>query len=98
MRSRLNQIPENKATDEEISKYGIEVYPTIIVSGDNMDGFNKLEGCAERLILLTSCHYTIRNRLMTLSDKYFGWKDIFFDRFVHCCNEKAVNHKGVIYL
>lgn len=35
---------------------------------------------------------------MTLSDKYFGWKDIFFDRFVHCCNEKAVNHKGVIYL
>lgn len=31
----LNQIPENKATEEEISKYGIEVYPTIIVSAEH---------------------------------------------------------------
>ena len=48
----LNQIPENKATEEEISKYGIEVYPTIIVSGDNMDGFNKLEGMARKADLI----------------------------------------------
>ena len=48
----LNQIPENKATDEEISKYGIEVYPTIIVSGDNMDGFNKLEGMCRKADLI----------------------------------------------
>ena len=31
---------------------------------------------------------------MTLSDKYFGWKDIFFDRFVHCCNEKSGQPQG----
>lgn len=48
----LNQIPENKATGEEISKYGIEVYPTIIVSGDSMDGFNKLEGMARKADLI----------------------------------------------
>lgn len=48
----LNQIPENKATEEEISKYGIEVYPTIIISGDNMDGFNKLEGMARKADLI----------------------------------------------
>ena len=48
----LNQIPENKAAEEEISKYGIEVYPTIIVSGDNMDGFNKLEGMARKADLI----------------------------------------------
>lgn len=70
----LNQISENKATEEEISKYGIEVYPTIIVSGDNMDGFNKLEGMARKLILLTSCRYTTRNRLMTIRDKYLVGK------------------------
>lgn len=33
----LNQIPENKATDEEISKYGIEVYPTINLKHDHSD-------------------------------------------------------------
>ena len=27
-------------------------------------------------------------------DKYFGWKDIFFDRFVHCCNEKSDQPQG----
>ena len=48
----LNQIPENKATEEEISKYGIEVYPTIIISGDNMDGFNKLEGMTRKADLI----------------------------------------------
>ena len=48
----LNQIPENKAAEEEISKYGIEVYPTIIVSGDNMDGFNKLEGMVREADLI----------------------------------------------
>lgn len=31
---------------------------------------------------------------MTLMDKYFGWKDIFFDRFVHCCNEKSDQPQG----
>lgn len=35
----LNQIPENKATEEEISRYGIEVYPTIIIIGE--DGYRK---------------------------------------------------------
>lgn len=91
----LNQIPENKATEEEISKYGIEVYPTIIVSGDNMDGFNKLEGMARKADLING-HVVIqtRNRLMTIRDKYFGWKDIFFDRFVHCCNEKSDQPQG----
>lgn len=44
----LNQIPENKATEEEISKYGIEVYPTIIVSGDNIYDKNvKITQCLE---------------------------------------------------
>ena len=46
------EVTENKATEEEISKYGIEVYPTIIVSGDNMDGFNKLEGMARKADLI----------------------------------------------
>lgn len=56
----LNQIPENKATEEEISKYGIEVYPTIIVSGDNMDGFNKLEGIAPNTAMsLTGNGWTV---------------------------------------
>lgn len=31
---------------------------------------------------------------MTIRDKYFGWKDIFFDRFVHCCNEKSDQPQG----
>lgn len=31
---------------------------------------------------------------MTIMDKYFGWKDIFFDRFVHCCNEKSGQPQG----
>ena len=31
---------------------------------------------------------------MTIRDKYFGWKDIFFDRFVHCCNEKSGQPQG----
>lgn len=31
---------------------------------------------------------------MTIMDKYFGWKDIFFDRFVHCCNEKSDQPQG----
>lgn len=48
----LSQIPENKATEEEISRYGIEVYPTIIVSGDNMDGFEKLEGMTRKADLI----------------------------------------------
>ena len=55
----LNQIPENKATGEEISKYGIEVYPTIIISGDNMDGFNKLEGMAGRIYSSTGLFIVI---------------------------------------
>lgn len=45
-------LKENKATEEEISKYGIEVYPTIIISGDNMDGFNKLEGMVRKADLI----------------------------------------------
>lgn len=53
-----------------------------------------LRGWPEKLILLTSCRYTTRNRLMTIRDKYFGWKDIFFDRFVHCCNEKSDQPQG----
>lgn len=48
----LNHIPENKATGEEISRYGIEVYPTIIVSGDNMDSFEKLEGMTRKADLI----------------------------------------------
>ena len=31
---------------------------------------------------------------MTIRDKYFGWKDIFFSRFVHCCNEKSDQPQG----
>lgn len=30
-----------------------------------------LKGWPEKLILLTSCRYTTRNRLMTIRDKYF---------------------------
>ena len=48
----LNQIPENNASGEVISKYGIEVYPTIIISGDNMVGFNKLEVMARKADLI----------------------------------------------
>lgn len=42
----------DKDEAEEISKYGIEVYPTIIISGDNMDGFNKLEGMVRKADLI----------------------------------------------
>lgn len=35
-----------------LQEYEGEVYPTIIVSGDNMDGFNKLEGMCRKADLI----------------------------------------------
>lgn len=48
----LRQIPESKATVEMLDKYAIDIYPSIVVSGDGKDGFSVLEGKTKKATLI----------------------------------------------